>query len=107
MDLFIYDPEKLVVYVPRNNRFQSERLRTIISATKKVAQDLGIRLDGVFKRNTSTVSVYYEMNGSENWVYSDWESTFNENDIYDMIRGLAFALTYVHHRNPGGILSNG
>ena len=102
-----YSPEKLVVYVPLDRKFQSERLRTVISATKKAAQDLGVRLDGVFRRHTSAVSVYYELDGRESWVYSDWESTFNENDIYDMIRGLAFALTYVNHRNPGGILSNG
>ena len=103
----MYNPEKLVVYVPRHHTFQNERLRTIISATKRVAQDLGIKLDGVFKRNTSAVSVYYELNGQENWVYSDWESAFNEKDIYDLIRGLAFAITYVHHKNPGGVLSNG
>jgi hypothetical protein len=107
MDVLMYEPEKLVVYVPSDRKFQSERLRTIISATKKAAQDLGIRLDGVFRRDSSAVSVYYELKGQENWVYSDWEPAFDEDEVYDLIRGLAFALTCVHHRNPAGIVSNG
>jgi len=91
--------ERLVIYAPQYYRFSYERLRTIVSAAKRAAQDIGIQLDGVLRRDTLAVSVYYEKNGKEDWVYSDWEKNFSEEKIYDIIRDLTFVLKHIHRRN--------
>ena len=107
MNMLTYGTERFVVYAPRYCRFNYGRLRTIVSAAKRAAQDLGISIDGVLRRNTLSVTVYYENAGKENWVYSDWERNFNEDKIYDIIRGLIFALNHVHRLNEVEVLSNG
>ena len=90
--------ERLVVYAPQDNGVSSERLRTIVSATTMAARDIGVQLDGVLKRNTLAVSIYYEKGGKENWVYSDWEKNLSREKIYEIVRDLTFILKHVSRR---------
>lgn len=92
---------RLVIYVPRHHRFSLPRLRTIASAAKRAALDLGVDIEGAFGRNVLSIAVYYEDPWGENWVYSDWDSGFEEDEIYRMICDLSMSLNASHRQQIG------
>ena len=84
---------KLIVYVPTHRSYSWHRLRTVVKAAKKVAEQLGISLEGAYPRSDiPDIAVYYQGdNGGEEWIYDDWEPNRSEEAVYNLM----FSLTDV------------
>ncbi|MEM3018687.1 MAG: hypothetical protein QW220_01120 [Candidatus Bathyarchaeia archaeon] len=98
---------KLILYIPVYRGFSKERLQTVARAAKRVADQLGISLDGAYRRSdVFDISLYFQDDdGSEEWVYSDWEANRSEETVYSLMFSLTNVLRQLARlkRSKGGL----
>jgi hypothetical protein len=84
---------KLVLYIPIHRSFSRDRLLTVVRAARRIGDQLGISLEGAYRRSDiSEISVYFQDDdGREEWVYGDWEPNRSEETVYSLM----FSLTDV------------
>jgi len=59
---------------------------------RQAASELGLDIDGIYRRDLLAVSVIFKAEDQESWVYSDWKKDWDYTLIYRTIRNLAWTL---------------
>ncbi|MBS7609649.1 hypothetical protein KEJ19_03640, partial [Candidatus Bathyarchaeota archaeon] len=103
---------KLVLYIPVYWGFSNGGLQTVARAAKRVADQLGISLDGAYRRSDIfDISLYFQNDGGsegEELVYSDWETNRSEETVYSLMFSLTNVLRQLARlQKPKGGLEGG
>lgn len=85
---------KFLIYTP--NLSNKKRLQVIGSAVSKIAETLRLEIEIAKKNKLLSTYVYYRgyYDKEEIPIYCDWGKNWNEEEIYDTIRSVMFALSF-------------
>ena len=85
--------ERLVIYLPSEP--SRNRLEIVVKAAKRAAEKLALDVVGAYRKDDSSISIYYENDaGEERWVYGDWENLRTEETIYGLVMSLVPVFRY-------------